>query len=1371
MQNGTSYTFTVAARNGAGVGEASEPSPPRAPTSKDTDTDGDGLSDILEEQIGSNLELQDSDYDGLGDAHEAFHLIGHTSPTSADTDGDGVDDGATDSDGDGLDNAGEATAGTEPSDDDTDADGLLDGEESGHQTSALLEDTDGDGIKDGREVRLGLNPAAADSDDDGVLDGDAALVVTLESDADVSVAATGIAEDLENLTVVTDPVSPFPSAISAAVTVTSGVEEEEPPALTEGPPLAARNSMNTALSAGSSGIVLDAIHLPVPDDYTDVSALVAFRKSTGNSRWEQAENQLDLDPEGGTIVVHAPELGVTYTVVDLDDWRTRTRTCEFNSEGSVLLDVDMVLDETPSVQRADPTGERFDAALAMLSNLRGGDDVTVYNLELAEVFISAGWGGSWELSGSRHENAAHLGTPAHGRPIDRARRAIEALSTYDRPLLQSAPDVDPDDEVAGLAYWGFGTRSRLGESTPFGGASFGTPLGSCRNRTVVLITDGELVASEAPYGDHDILSILDPQQPPTHILDVGAGGEGADWLRAVAQRTGGTYTHVPTDTDVPDWNRDLQQPRPSVNPSDFTTDTDADGVPDWVEYNGVRSSTPPAAGSGVERRIFYSSWTDPDTDGDGITDGDELGTPAPRATGSRYPQVTYDVVSDPNNPDSDDDGLDDPDESELVSWPLHQDRDADGLLDGDEIQWGTFPSLPDSDMDGWTDSEEADPSNYGRLDPVNYNEKKSRTWWLHHAELGFFCGDNEVCRRDSIPWLVGNVASGYLIFGDIRDIAWSVTEENYGWAGFTAIMLIPGPGDGAGTAAKVARIWPRLSKAQRTAARYMQWARANENVEATIDLLRRVDLDLHDNLKAYGLADARIAELLAFNDIDHLKRIFDSPQLLRQSPFGSNRPPLVFADRGKSAERWMRNQLGLPADWRTTCRFILFACRFPDGMQPDPYSVGDFIMHESKEGMVTSRALKQIVRDAALVARGENRISGVVWHFFVSGTTREGGTFAGGAGRARAIQYSLSYSHHSVVLRRVVYFDLTREQAWDVVRHIEARAPYRLCLLAELMRDTHGPLDQMDASLDSLVPMWEWFTAIAVAGYPDVPGDVPSTYEPLIVAHAAPGTADLQRRAALLREGLMHYVELVLRRIDPESRWDLWLQKGRVRMDQHQEPVIRLSNGTPIHAIYLVTGMARNAVKDAGSSARDRRALREELASSLPSSWRRDQDRQPSVLVPYLSYAGQTPPAIVTSSPLAVLFDAPTPAPAEPSDDVGVELLLAVGPAAGLDDPRHFAPLPVDTVAAVLAGLVLTHEDGRPVRARELVEDGTQLFAADGTAMIETIATGGALRALSVEPAGGGTAASWARIEDGLRRLAASLGGHLASDSEGWPEP
>lgn len=190
-------------------------------------------------------------------------------------------------------------------------------------------------------------------------------------------------------------------------------------------------------------------------------------------------------------------------------------------------------------------------------------------------------------------------------------------------------------------------------------------------------------------------------------------------------------------------------------------------------------------------------------------------------------------------------------------------------------------------------------------------------------------------------------------------------------------------------------------------------------------------------------------------------------------------------------------------------------------------------------------------------------------------------------------------------------------------------------------------------------------------------------------------------------------------------------------------------------------------------NARDPWALHDSIVEDLPASRRqRGRDRGASVLEPYLSYADRTPPAIVTTSPLAVLYapSAPT-ATADASDDVGVELLLAVGPAAGLDDPRHFSPLPVDTVAAVLAELDLADPDGRPVRPRQLLTDGTQLFSADGTAVVETVVAGRALRALSVEPAGGGTAATWTHLEDRLRALAHSLGGHVvAPDSEGWPE-
>ena len=56
----------------------------------------------------------------------------HTSPVSADTDGDGIGDAADDEDGDGLGNLDEISQqGTDPLIADSDADGLSDGQELG----------------------------------------------------------------------------------------------------------------------------------------------------------------------------------------------------------------------------------------------------------------------------------------------------------------------------------------------------------------------------------------------------------------------------------------------------------------------------------------------------------------------------------------------------------------------------------------------------------------------------------------------------------------------------------------------------------------------------------------------------------------------------------------------------------------------------------------------------------------------------------------------------------------------------------------------------------------------------------------------------------------------------------------------------------------------------------------------------------------------------------------------------------------------------------------------------------------------------------------------------------------------------------------
>jgi hypothetical protein len=96
----------------------------------------------------------DADSDGLPDAIEP--LLG-LDPRKADTNGNGVPDGAEDPDRDGLTSAFEIAFGTDPRRVDSDGDGLNDGDE----------DVDRDGLSARRELAAGTDPLRADSDGDG----------------------------------------------------------------------------------------------------------------------------------------------------------------------------------------------------------------------------------------------------------------------------------------------------------------------------------------------------------------------------------------------------------------------------------------------------------------------------------------------------------------------------------------------------------------------------------------------------------------------------------------------------------------------------------------------------------------------------------------------------------------------------------------------------------------------------------------------------------------------------------------------------------------------------------------------------------------------------------------------------------------------------------------------------------------------------------------------------------------------------------------------------------------------------------------------------------------------------------------------------
>ena len=216
----------------------------------EVDTDGDGLDDLNDRtrctDQGVNCSLvADCDGDGLCDYDRTtagcftYESSYSTAPCSADTDGDGLDDGIevgginrsspieVDTDGDGLCDGpigavttGECSGGedlnadgkrdadeTHPGRRDTDFDGLADGFEDENlngvlddgETDPRQADTDGDGLADGCYPGLEATGACEDKDNDGVIDPGETDPLQADTDGD------GISDGDESFVYETDP--------------------------------------------------------------------------------------------------------------------------------------------------------------------------------------------------------------------------------------------------------------------------------------------------------------------------------------------------------------------------------------------------------------------------------------------------------------------------------------------------------------------------------------------------------------------------------------------------------------------------------------------------------------------------------------------------------------------------------------------------------------------------------------------------------------------------------------------------------------------------------------------------------------------------------------------------------------------------------------------------------------------------------------------------------------------------------------------------------------------------------------------------------------------------------------------------------------
>jgi hypothetical protein len=161
--------------------------------------------------------------------------------------------------------------------------------------------------------------------------------------------------------------------------------------------------------------------------------------------------------------------------------------------------------------------------------------------------------------------------------------------------------------------------------------------------------------------------------------------------------------------------------------------------------------------------------------------------------------------------------------------------------------------------------------------------------------------------------------------------------------------------------------------------------------------------------------------------------------------------------------------------------------------------------------------------------------------------------------------------------------DATTAVLWSQLPPAEARARLeafvaghdaRLAGFVAEVKRRGGPADRLDASLESLDPLWDWIVAAHPRGPNDTPFELPGggpIPEPWWRVHHPPWADELGPYVAWLAAGFADYVFACILAASPGSRWALG--RGRSSAD-FQHPVLQIAGrGEMPYVVPLVTAI------------------------------------------------------------------------------------------------------------------------------------------------------------------------------------------------------
>jgi hypothetical protein len=683
-----------------------------------TDSDGDGLTNGQEDALGTNRGSADTDGDGANDGAE----VGGNVNAPVDSDGDGtpnvLESSVTDSDNDGVANEGDAqnnnpcvpnSSGAACLATDSDSDGLTNAQEDALGTGRNNPDSDGDGATDGSEAPGG-NPV--DTDGDGTPNVRESSAV--DSDGD------GVAN--QNDATNNDACSP--NANSAACLATDsdgdGLANAEEDALGTD-----RNDADTDGDGIGDGAEAANPSDPTDSDDDGIPDVLEAGDSDNDGTPDAADTDSDNDgipdaDEAGTDPLHPADTDNDGTADHLD------RDSDGDGIPDALETGDTDSDGTPDRLDADSDNDTLPDALE--SNASGSDSD---GDGIDDAFDVDEQGGG-DIDGDGIADSA-------------------AARDTDGDGLADFLDVDSDDD--GILDSFEGTPTALTDTDGDGIPDL---------RDLDSDDDGLADVVEAGLLDADEDSMMDPGQMRTanprntdgdataDFRDLDSNNDGTRDIvtvgRTAADGDDDGRVDAGTDSDE-DGIRDAIDAAPLV----FGTfaDRDADGAPDTIDQDLDNDGIPNGAdGSDDTDGDGLPNLADLDSDGDGVSDLIEAGGTDTNSDGQAdnfvdtngngladhlepglggralpLPDSDADGADNHRDLDSDGDGAADVIESggADANGDGRQDgtdADNDGLVDsGDSTTTGGHAlPRPDSDGDGTVDSLDTDSDNDGVTD-------------------------------------------------------------------------------------------------------------------------------------------------------------------------------------------------------------------------------------------------------------------------------------------------------------------------------------------------------------------------------------------------------------------------------------------------------------------------------------------------------------------------------------------------------------------------------------------------------------------------------------------------------------------------------